>query len=372
MSFFGTRRARQTRVFRPTPSIWEKLSGALQDYRVLTQLMLALFAVVAFQIAVQSWSSRFPYREGQVSIAGVQARVDFSIANVHATDQARIRAEEDTRLVFVQNNDFWTDFESRFRKELTDVANATDLSQVPPKTVAGFGLSTEIPGDVEKGTSPTTRFARVKTALSASEMPIGERLTQMGQEFSLLLDGAKVVGILDAEAYSKIELPIDDLTPQRPIEVVRVVDGTSRPVSYKLMVDISLKDQLLETGCIGRTWVSLPNLQQIRPAVEAWLNDRLKGQLTFDAVTTAERRREAFEKVETQYDVYPAGRVLVTAGSLIQRPQLELLTEEFRAQELAVTSAQRLARVVGATLMLLLMVLLFGVYLARSEREVAG
>ena len=40
MSFFGTRRPRQSqaRVFRPTPSLWDRLIAAFRDYRVLSIL----------------------------------------------------------------------------------------------------------------------------------------------------------------------------------------------------------------------------------------------------------------------------------------------------------------------------------------------
>lgn len=366
MSFFGTRRTRQTRVFRPTPSIWEKLTTALQDYRILTLVLVALFAVVTLQVAVQSWRARFPYRNGQVAIAGVQARTDFSIENVRATDQAQIRAEEDARLVFVQDNDFWTDFYASFRKELTDVANAEDLAAVSDEVVAGFGLATEIPADQEKGTAPTTRFERVKTALADTEVAIGVRLDQMVLEFSSLLYEARKLGILDDTGQENTGLAKERLTKQSPIEII---DETGSTVSYNLLVGVLLEDQLLETGTIGQAWASSPNLLQIRPAVECWLKDRLKGQLTFDESTTAERKRAAVDAVEPQYDVYPAERILVPAGTQVTGEHMALLREEYQAHELIVSSSQRLARVAGATLMLTLMVVLFGIYLQHSQPQ---
>ncbi len=374
MSFFGIRRTRQTRVYRPTPSVWEKLTAALQDYRVLTLLLVALFAVLMLQMAVQSWRSRFPFREGQISAAGIQARTDFSIENQRATDQARIRAEEDARLVFVQDNDFWTDFYARFRKELTDVANADDLKSVPAEVVAGFGLATEIPADQEKGTAPTTRFERVKTALAESEVAIGLRIDQMVLEFSSLLYESRKLGVLnDTERAVELDgertatgLSKERLTKQRPIEIV---DESGETVSYNFLFAVLLDDQLLETGAIGQAWSSCPNLLQIRPAVERWLRERLKQQLTFDEATTAERKRAAVDEVQVQNDDYPAGRVLVEAGEQVQLEQLQLLREEYNAHELVVTSTQRLARVAGTTLLLILTVLLFGAYLQHAEPQ---
>ena len=364
MSFFGTRRARQTRVFRPTPSVWEKLTTALQDYRVLTLLLIALFAVLTLAIAVQSWRSRFPYREGKVLATGVLARVDFKIENVGATLQAGAEAERGTRLVFVQNNEMWSTLEATFKSDLTLVANAERLSNLDPAVIDAFELATEIPGDVEKGTSPTTRFAQVKLALAESDMAIGDRINRMGMDFSQLLGGARPTGLLSKADLAKSGLKDEDLTPQRPIVVV---NKAREPVSYNWLVDVILADQLLQAGSLGGAWTALPYLQQIRPSVETWLVNKVAGQLQYDSAATETLRREAREKVETQYDNYAAGGALVPAGMMIDKEYLKVLTAEYEAHEDAVTSWQRVIRVGGAILMLGMMVVLFGFYLVRSE-----
>jgi cyclic-di-AMP phosphodiesterase PgpH len=364
MTFFGARRARQTRVFRPSPSIWERFSSAIQDYRVLTLVLVALLAILLLIIAVQSWRPGFAFREGQVWATGVQSRVEFEIENTLATNQDRARARANARLVFVQDNDVWNVLESTFKNDLTAVANAQGLSDVSPDVISGFQLDLEIPGDVEKGTLTENRFARVRTALFESDMTIGDRLNQMGIEFSQLLSGVRGVGILDDAARAEIGLPVDELIPQRLIEVV---NPSGEPVSYNLLVDVSLEDQLRETGSIGSAWVSLPNLQQIGPAVHAWLADRLVGQLSYSESMTEERRREAVEKVTVQYEAFPAGRILVTAGTQIDKTHLAVLNEEHMAHELQLTFAQRLVRIAGSALMLTVMVILFGVHLFRSE-----
>ena len=364
MSFFGTRRARQTRVFRPTPSVWEKLTTSLQDYRVLTLLLIALFAVLTLAIAVQSWRSRFAFREGQVVETGVQARVDFKIENVGATLQAIAEAEKSTRLVFVQNNDMWSTFEATFKSDLTLVANAERLGNLDPAVIDAFALATEIPGNVEKGTSPTTRFAQVKLALAGSDMALGDRINRMAMDFSQLLGAARPIGLLSETDLKNSDLTSEELTAQRPVVVL---DKRGEPVSYNWLVDVILKDQMMETGSLGGAWVSLPDLQQIRPAVEAWLVNRVSGQLQYDPSATENRRREAKEKVETQYNMFTAERILVTAGSIIDKENLKVLTAEYEAHEIAVTFGQRLIRMGSATLMLTLMVVLFGFYLCRSE-----
>ncbi|MCP4511152.1 MAG: hypothetical protein GY826_32680, partial [Fuerstiella sp.] len=135
MTFFGARRARHTRVFRPSPTVWERLSSAIQDYRILTLMLVALFAILLLMIVVQSWRSGFEFREGQVWPSGVQSRVGFEIENTLATEHARVKAETSTRLVFVQDNELWNVLESTFKNDLTAVANAQDSSNLPPEVI---------------------------------------------------------------------------------------------------------------------------------------------------------------------------------------------------------------------------------------------
>lgn len=369
MSFFGTRRSRQTRVFRPTKSTWERVSSALQDYRVLTLLLIALFAILTLLIAVQSWRSRFPYREGQIATAGIQSRVDFQIENVGATLQAKADAEREARLVFVQNNDVWPKLESTFREELARIANSESLKDLDPKVTSSFELATEIPGDVEKETAPTTRFERVKTALKESEEAVADRIALMGDEFAALLGGAHQLGLITAREIQETGLKEEDAESLRGIQIV---DQKGDPVYFDLLFNVRLKDQLLETGNLGSAWVSSPNLQQIRPAVEAWLKNRVRGVLTYDETATNALRDEAIDAVETQTDEFTEGQILVVAGSLIQADQLGVLKEEYLAHEMAVTFSQRLTRIGGAALMLTMMVVLFGVYLWRHEQRLLG
>jgi hypothetical protein len=81
MSIFGARRSRQTRVFRPSQSIWEKLNSSLKDYRVLTQLLIAALAIVLLLVAMHSWRATFPYRIGHFVPYGVMSRVAFNVEN---------------------------------------------------------------------------------------------------------------------------------------------------------------------------------------------------------------------------------------------------------------------------------------------------
>ncbi|MCA9085871.1 MAG: HDIG domain-containing protein [Planctomycetaceae bacterium] len=338
----------------------------MQDYQVLTLLIIGLLAVVTLTVAVQPWQAPFHYREGQVSADGVLARVDFRIENVLATRQARAEAEASASPVFVQSNTVLDELTAAFRSDLSIIANEENLSEIPGDIMAAFQLGREIPGDVEKGTSPTTRFDQVRLAMTESSMPIGERVDLMVEEFSQLLSKARLVGILDDKAREAAANGGVTLQPQQRIELV---DSLGEPISYSLVVDVTLKDQLLDTGRFGKAWTSLQNLQQIRPAVETWLTGRLKGQLSFDPITTEARRREAAERVEAQYDAFASGRVLVPPGTRIAEEHLQVLIHEHEAYEAQVSTRQRLTRIGGSALLLTMMVILFAIYIGREEKQ---
>lgn len=366
MSFFGARRARQTRVFRPTPSAWEKLATAFQDYRVLTLWLVALFAILMLLLSVQSWQTRFPYREGQISRSGIQARVDFQIENVRATEQARAQARANAPLVFLYDDSVLEKIRAAFKSDLTLIANATAIGDLDRNTVEAFQLQTEIPGDVEKAIDPSTRFDQMRLAMTDSEMAIALRVEQMALEFAQLLELADEPGILNIDELKAIELPnhVGEVDSLQPIEII---DPEGNVLSQDRLVDVIMADQMLETGRLGSQWRQLPNLQQIRPAVESWLARRLRGQLTYDRDRTATRQEQSAELVEPQFDSYNVGRTLVPTGTMLTPTELELLVHEHSAYDAQVGFGQRMLSVVGAALLISGMVALFGLYIYRNE-----
>lgn len=365
MSFFGSRRTRQARVFRPTPGTWEKLTAAFQDYHVLTLMLIALLAVVSMSVAVQSWKSRLPWRHGHVAIDGIQSRVDFQIKDVRATDRAQNLAAEESRIVFRQNDDFWRDFQSRFKDELTKIANAESLAAVPEEIVEAFQLNLKLPGDAEAGIEPATRFDRVKMGLATDSMEISERLDLMEQEFASWIAKVRPVGLVALDEMRDIGFSDEDLRPQRGIEIV---GPNGQTVSLNLLVEVSLKNQMMETGQLGGAWTSLPNLQQIRPAVESWIQSQLTGQLNSDEALTTDRRQTAIDEVDTIFDLYPAGRILVAPGTLLTDEHMEILNAEHAAHEASLSWDQVVGRAVGTFFLLSIMVSLFAIYLGKAER----
>ena len=363
MSLFGARRARQTRVFRPTPNLWDKLITSLQDYRILTRMLVAVLAVILMLCSMQVWQTRFSWREGQVTSSGIQSRIRFQIENAVATQQARADAQAGAPLVFTIDSTVTESIAAAFRADLGLVADAEAIRDVPQEVIESFDLTFEIPGDIEQNIPTQTRFQKIQSTLTDPEVAIGLRVNQMCQEFETLLSGAQPIGILDDEARAASQLSDSAFNALRPVEVVDE-EGQSQKF---VMSQVTLDDQLRQTGRFGSAWKSLPQLSRMQTAVETWLRQRLKGQLTYSPALTADRRRMAAESVPPQYQEFQAGQVLVDSGTMLGSPELLRLEEEHEAFDASVTFSQRLTSVAGSGLMVLLMVTLIGVYISRNE-----
>ena len=215
MTFFGTRRSRQTRVFRPTQSLWDRASEALHDYRVVKQLLIGVGTIVLLLVALQSWQTRFPYRVGQYVSDGVLSRVDFKVENVRETQRAREDAQDAASPVFTKHDEVLDTAAGTFRIQLADVANAESVKDLSPSVISGFGLN---PDDPEE-------FDRFRSILTGTES-VAERVVQLHLGFSQWLNEVRPIGIIDAAALSKLPKEIDIAHPDElRIEVVNGVSA---------------------------------------------------------------------------------------------------------------------------------------------------
>jgi len=353
MTFFGTRRARQTRVFRPTQSWWERLQESLQDYRIIKQLLIGATAVVVLLLALQAWQTRFPYREGQYVPDGVLSRIDFRVENISETSRARRLAEDNAPLVFAQHNEVIDSLTATFRSQLSAVANAESADVLDPSVGLAFGLKQDV-----------AEYGKLHGLLTETES-VGELLDQLVLEFSQWLSGVRILGILDASALAERQVAHPDETR---IEIVSAEEGHPL-LSVAVLSDVILDDQLRDTGTLGKAWADHATLQPIRPWVETWLATSLKDHLVFNEKETNNRRQVAADGTGPRYDFFPANSVLISAGAQITQENTRLLVHEFEEYEHVITNSERCLRVVGAAVMLIAMVVLMSMYIASSEPE---
>ncbi len=362
MSFFGTRRSRQARIFRPSPTLPDRLKSACRDYRVLMQVLTAGLAVLIMLLAGASWRSGFAFRAGQFIPGGVQARVAFEVENILETRRQRMEAEEASPLVLIQDATVIDRLQSQLRDQLSDIANSESLADVPARTLEAFGLDT---ADAE---SRSATFVQLKSVLEAQSKSAGSRIDEVLLEYAELMEAAKILGLLDGGAADRMrprQSPSGRTTDLRRTRPIRIVSPEGDALHYGVLSDVLLQEQLRETGRLGKTWPRLEILKTIRGPIETWLHRNLKNQLRLDEKTTDDERRLAGENSPAKLDSYPRGTVLVPGGSQLggDEEQMALLWREYEEYEQQITPLQRLTRL-GATLMLLtLLVILFGAFL---------
>jgi putative nucleotidyltransferase with HDIG domain len=367
MSFFGTRRSpRQARVFRPNPSVIDRLKSALNDYRILTQVMIGVLAILLLLMAVQAWKSRFTFRSGQYTPMGVQARVDFEIENVLETRAQRKEAEEAAPLVLVQDSTVLDRLQSQLRDQLSELANAEAVEKVSSRTLQSFGLD---------ALDPATRqatFQQMNSLLTDRGESSGSRIDELLLQYSQLMADAKLLGVMDSVSAQRLETS-GKSAEQKRNRAIQVVNTEGEPLHYGVLAVVLLQEQLKETGRLGKVWPELKDLNQIRGPVEAWLQQNLKNQLKLDARATEIALRQAGESAQPINDVFPRGTVLVPAGAQLdsssEQKQIDLLWSEYDRYEMQVTWMQRGMRILGTGLLLALLVILFTAFLRFSQPE---
>ena len=362
MSFFGTRRTRQSqaRVFRPTPSLGDRLIAAFRDYRVLSQVLIALLAVLLLLCALQAWKPRFHYRAGQFADVGIQSRIDFEVENVAETLRIRREAEAAAPLVLIQEPTVIDRLVSQLRAQLSEVSNAKSVDQLSKPTLDAFGFSAVGEKEREHG------FSLLRNPLLDADESSGKRLDELIVEVEKLLADARNLGLIDnLDARRLTGDPIDGPVPLNRNRSIMVVDGKGRVLHNGVLADVLLQEQLRETGRLGKSWPTLVKLSVIKPSVEMWLQQNLKNQLQLDSAATKAELKAASEGAQERFDRYPRRTVLVPAGDQLTETEkgLGILRMEYDAYVQSVTPWQRVFQVNGIATLLLLLVVLFGVFL---------
>ena len=369
MSFFGTRRPRQARVYRPSPTLWDRTKSAVSDFRILTQLSIGALAIVLMLFAGQAWKSRFTFRAGQFASVGIQSRVEFQVLNILETRRQRLEAEEAAPLVFVHDDTVIDRLQSQFRDQLSEIANAETLGELPPRTSEAFGLNSGDPAGSEAA------FKKMKEVLTRAMESSGNRIDELVLQYSYLMSNARLVGLIDQQTAQRLPTATTKPSAQDATKVpelrrnraIRIVDTDGEAQHYGVLAYILLQEQLKETGRLGKEWPSqqLKDLRLIREPVETWLQRNLRNQLKFDPKATEHELKLASESSPQRYDIFPKGTNLVTAGTQLgtNEEQIALLWHEYENYESQIGISKRLLRIGGTSLMLMVMVVLFGTFL---------
>jgi putative nucleotidyltransferase with HDIG domain len=370
MALFGRKKNRTSRTatFRPTTSLAARWDERLRDRSFLVRLLAGTLAVVAVLCAVEGWRSPFPYRLGDRAEHGVMARVGFARVNRAETTRARANAEATVPFLFHHNPEPITGLPAQLRSSLGEVAKAESFEEVSPKTRLEFGLGT--PDSMATDPMPMSEsvkreFLTLKSALTVQEGSPGTRLDELVKDFEQLSAALEQYGVVAPE-----ELARNEIRPDQTIAILTADGGNRRTAVAR---ELLLTELIKETGQLGKSWVTFTRLTPIRPMLERWLLAQAPVTLHYDSQATLQERENARLSVPDVTDAYNKGDLLVAPGQVIDDEQLlGVLEAEYAEMERQVPHRQRVLRAVVAFLMLSVLAVLCGFYLARNERKLVS
>lgn len=361
MSFFGTRRSRQPRVFRPSSSSADRLFRRLRDYQSFSLVLVGVLAVIGLQLATQLGAPGLSLRQWDYVSRGILARVSFQVVNEEQSRRDREQAGRQAPLVLKQT-DFSLDLLiAELRNDLQEVANSSDIGEVSQATVSGFGL---ISGADAEGLDDTS-FVVIRNHLSSPDESSSDRIEKMIEDFVLLTEDLTRLGLCNLAGLQSQPGFSDaaDLTGDSPI---RVIDSSGSIVHEGILADVLISDQLLDTGRLGGRWLGVPLLAVMKEQINAWLTQHLSGQLEVDARATLAARQERMDATEPAYNTYDELLTLVPPGSRITPQDQQVLREESLKYESELSLLDRLPRQAGWFICLIAVVILAGKVLQHS------
>jgi len=358
MAYFSPKRGRTARVqtLRPTGPLREMFE-ALQDRQTMFRLLLCALAVAAVVVSVQAWKLPFPYRLGQHPAHGIAARLDFERSNPVATERAREMKAAQVPYIFRHDPAPLRRLPAQLRGALRQVAEAKSLEDLSLETRTELGLvANQAPlgrGRPLTQAEVQERFQHIKAAVADENS-----LEVIESQFRALLQPIEKTGLLLSPPGPNVDI--------RQNDTLAIVDDRGHR-ELVMLAEIQLPQLLAPTGSLGESWHRFPALVDLRPELESWLLARAPETLTYDDKATQTAREEARSNVATVKEVYKKGNLLVNPGDVIDPEHLDLLRTEYEASEAMVTFAQRTLRVVTVAFMVLVLVVLNGFYLVRSE-----
>lgn len=360
MSFFGTRRHRQTRIYRPSPSLRDRLLSGFRDYRILSNSLTAVIAVVGLLLASTLGNPGSRWRSGQVASTGIRARVAFSVENAEETRRALAEAVRQAPIVLRQENSLIDRLPSILRSQLSQIANNESFSTVPPEILTAFAIN---PAD---GDAAQTAFSVLRNQLRDPDDTQGNRIDELIQGFTQLTADARFSGLVATAETAQILKTTDQSEPPNLQQPIEIQDQFGQVIKSGLLADVLLDEQLRETGSIGKNWASVGRLAELKIPIESWLKTSVRQQLVRDDALTETRLETARRNAPQKMDAYPENADLIEAGTRLDDSHRPLLQFEYQAFEDSLTIRQRSLRFLGHALLISLFVGLFGVFLRRA------
>ena len=374
MPLFGHKRSRSSKAasMREASKLSSKVEAALKDRRILGKLMLTVITLFGLLIVVEGWTTPFPYRIGDHVPHGIIARTQFMKVDEIKTEQLRRQQAESVPYVLRSGSLPLKSLSTRLRSYLTDIASENSYNDLEPETQEAFELTLTSGGtdNVEqRDISLEEEFQAIKSTLDSTGFSISSRIDETASDFESLLAPLESTGFLDQAELDRHDIPNDASLAIIPEKVEDLPKLEVLQENLKSPVDVLLSEQLSDTGRIGRSWNSYPNLEPLRTPLNRWLLAQAPVSLHYDSNTTQKYRTEARDSVDDQGTIYDQGSELVLPGSILDEEDLSLLKSEFQAFETQIGTQRHLVRAITVLAMFCVLAILFAYYLRHTETQ---
>ncbi|HUQ72718.1 MAG TPA: phosphohydrolase, partial [Planctomycetaceae bacterium] len=199
MRIFSPRKTRNLKAATITAQThWTgRLAEHLRDVDLLLRLAIAGVFLVLLIFVLESWRAPFRYHVGDYCADGILARIDFERINQVKTERARYDRERQVALVFRNDVQPLRDLEYELRRNLFDIAEVHDISELAAEVRSAFGFT----GDPAQ---PAVLPAPLLNDWQNLQAAIGPRTTAERQideivgEFTQFTAPLRVSGVCDA------------------------------------------------------------------------------------------------------------------------------------------------------------------------------
>jgi len=285
------------------PGVVGSLLGHLRRGHVLVRLALCFVTAMILWGLTRGWAPPLSYHWGDVPSRDIVARTEFKREDAKATEKERESARRTAVATYDHDPTQLEQLRAKLENDVTEIVAAKSLSDVDT-----LWDTFKLP--LAEGTPQPTaaerelQYQKFHDALAA-EGALDKFKTALKEAFAPILDK----GVID-------KLPPEHDANEQTISVHPV--GTDAGFTRNVPVSEVLTENV--ASALQKTLPTKMPSPEVADRVFARLKSQLPATLKLNVEATRKEQKDKANKVETQYEVIPAGAVLAHAQNDQGRP----------------------------------------------------
>ena len=359
MSTGSSKKSRRDRVadLDPTTKLTSRIWQQIRSGDVLLRASLCFLAALIMMLVTHAWVPPLAYRDGDNPRRAIAARVDFEVRNPSKTREARNHAARQARRVYQHDPEPLRQLRAELKHVVVGIIDEKEYTEdADTRWRENFYVETEVleVPDEDIRQEQYQQFRQALTAdgaLAKFEKAVEEALADVEKHglLDFLIAPSEDGETATGPEFNQVEI--------RVYPAAHPDDQINEPVDRVLLTDVlttlpeKLKSTLQSDDVVAR--------------VEAWLRKNLPEAitLTLDPDRTAERKKEAVDKVAYVNDPIATDTALVAAGIVVNKDNLSLLVLEHDAFCAKLTTGQKLGRALATLGMYIALYTLCGFFI---------